>query len=292
MYPNRQQQLCTLSFAATCACLGHALILPWLHCIGAGRWHGCSEPFKPVRNGSCNDVDAVEEALHRCCSLAGPPAKLSDVPYFQMKDVFEKVLQAPDTNRCLFVFFDGHGIQTSRGGLLVPCDAEKQSAKKLIPVEWIRQSFRNKISNGILVLVLACCRHADDSLEESPLIKIPSARGAPKSICDVILYGCGPCGSTLETTAFARRHDMPRMCHSKLSIRLTTAMWRAHFESLPVYRILELVQYGCEMEFQRWDALPELVPRFQDESLKHRLFLAHPNANPRLSWSGHGLAHS
>ena len=233
-----------------------------------------------VRKGCCNDVDAVEEALHRCCSLAAPPWKLSDATYEHIKDVFETVLSTPDSNRCVFVFFAGHGIQAGRGTLLVPCDAEEQSAKKLIPVEWIRQSFRNKVSNGILILVLACCRRVGDSLTDSPQINIPSVRGTPKSMCDIILYGCGPSGSTLETDKFARRHDMPRMHHSKLALRLTSAMWRAHFESLPVYRILELVAQGCEMDVDRWEGLPEMVPRFQDERLKYRLFLAHPNANP------------
>ncbi|CAE7877751.1 unnamed protein product, partial [Symbiodinium necroappetens] len=232
--------------------------------------------------GCRNDVDAVEEALHRCCSLAAPPRKLSDAAYEHIKDVFETVLSTPDSNRCVFVFFAGHGIQTGRGTLLVPCDAEKQSAKKLVPVEWIRQSFRNKVSNGILILVLACCRHPGDSLTDSPLISIPSSRGVPKSMCDIILYGCGPSGSTLETEDFARRHDMPTMHHSKLAIRLTSAMWRAHFESLPVYRILEIVAQGCEMDVKRWDGVPEMVPRFQDERLKYRLFFAHPNANPGL----------
>eukprot|EP00438_Fugacium_kawagutii_P023187 Skav215297 [mRNA] locus=scaffold6542:38064:43911:+ [translate_table: standard] len=235
------------------------------------EWQGC-----------CNDVDAVEEALYRCCKMAAPPKKLLNASYDSTKSVLESAISSPDSHKCVFIFYAGHGVQSGKGTLLVPCDSKTSSSKGLIPVEWIRQTFRNSMPNGILILVLACCRRSagEGIRSDDPLIMIPSARVTPRSSCDIILYACAPSSSTLDCEDFAPRYDMPKKRHSKLAVCLSRAMLRAHFQCLPVVKTLELAAQGCEESFQWRDGIPELVPRFQDESLKDNLYLAHPNANP------------
>jgi len=158
-------------------------------------WH-----WKPL-SGCHNDADIFAEMFMQSSRLDAPPLVKKDLGMDDMRTELSSFTTHAKEHSANHLFFAGHGVETFEGTFPLTVDASTpddhghMNLPIEISVEFLKRRFRCEVFQGILVIILACCR---ERVTSNP-VRYPQQLSVqePVSAGEVILHAC-ECGDEIS----------------------------------------------------------------------------------------------